>query len=312
MCGIFGYISNKKPDTQEMSGIVTKMYLECQNRGKDATGYAYLRDDGGLCYFKLQGKASEFIKTKRFRSLEYPSIFLAHCRAATHGTPRNNVNNQPIVSKQSGMALTHNGVLYYQGSLVKEYKLPLDGECDSEVLLRLIESFNGKDNLVHAIKKSMSKISGSATFALVKENVPILYLVKSSNPLNLAYVEELDALFYASTKDILKAGLDNVGYLFGYFKIRNRKYNYVVQEVDDDSLIVIEKGGEKKFEISQYKVGTKDYSIGYQTTGKQKTWWQEEREREERSRACNNKPIVIDGQVLTETDFNDMRFPEVD
>ena len=64
-------------------------------------------------------------------------MVLGHVRLATHGSPTNPRNNHPHIAGH--LALVHNGILPSHIDLVDRYCLRTESECDSEVLLRIIE-----------------------------------------------------------------------------------------------------------------------------------------------------------------------------
>jgi len=118
-------------------------------------------------------------------------VTLVHTRAATHGSPRNNNNNHPIIGLEK--VLIHNGIVW--GEKLNDY--PYKGECDSEILLSYIERFG--------ITEGLKKSHGSIAVAFCDMAAPKkLWLYSYSSPLWLAYVPKWGVLF-GSTKEIVRA-----------------------------------------------------------------------------------------------------------
>lgn len=75
-----------------------------------------------------------------------PNLLLVHTRAASQGFPGANKNNHPFVNKDFSLGLIHNGRIpeYEYQALKDKYEVVTD--CDSEVLLRIIESSDNDFN----------------------------------------------------------------------------------------------------------------------------------------------------------------------
>ena len=68
-------------------------------------------------------------------------MVLGHVRWATHGNPKDNRNNHPHVCSGGRYFLVHNGVISNHLDITDRYGLRLRSDCDSEILLRLVENF---------------------------------------------------------------------------------------------------------------------------------------------------------------------------
>jgi len=234
MCGIIGYVKGRKEvDKTELQEMMRDMFISSQSRGVDATGYGYI-SEGRVVVDKAPVPATGFVKRLNDVPWDEVDIFMGHTRAATKGDPKNPENNHPLVSKLSGLALVHNGIV----STSK--KLKTDGEVDSEVLLRLIEL---KADVYEGIKFAEEHYSGSAAYALIGTHFPNrLYLVRSGNPMVLAYVQDLDLILYASTEAIIKAGLNDYKCHLGFFWEKRKRHTALFQDMDDNSMLSIQKG----------------------------------------------------------------------
>ncbi len=138
MCAIFGLIDYAKCFTAKQRERVLKVLSkECEERGTDATGFAFNTADH-LTIYKRPLAAHKL-------KLHLPSeanIILGHTRMATQGNKALNYNNHPFLGHASGMtfALAHNGVLYNDRELRKEKNLPVTHiETDSYIAVQLLE-----------------------------------------------------------------------------------------------------------------------------------------------------------------------------
>ena len=195
MCGIVGYkaFGKEVPKKRELENLL----IETQYRGTDATGVAWIENDA-LQIFKQEGSAKELIKTKNWKKIKVPKVMIMHCRAQTQGTFKNNKNNHPVFNKQ-GMALIHNGIISNDDAIAKEKGYKLDGQVDSEIILKLIE-----DGWWDSIK-NVEELSGSyACAALYKEKPDELILFRHTSPIAYYIDVARDILFFASVDDILE------------------------------------------------------------------------------------------------------------
>jgi hypothetical protein len=254
MCGLAGYITDKKY-SREAQAKFEKILLEAEVRGTDACGIGFVAEKGRFYYAKAPKKASEFIAEQGFKDLikeHNPTILIGHNRAKTQGDQANNVNNHPVVTK-SGLILIHNGILYNEDEITKEFNLSLDGEVDSEVIVKLIEYYihAQKKNTIKAIQLMRKHIRGTIAIALLNANEPkTLYLLASSNPINLAYHIPTGTIYFASTEDILKRGLIEYDTYFGGLFIKERgESDYIFEEVEDNTGLKISQKGWTRFEV---------------------------------------------------------------
>lgn len=258
MCGILGMVSSKPFTTEEWSqvdAILERLLLASERRGRNAAGYAYLAG-GRLVVEKAQGSAERFCSVEwkaqaQVRAQDRPTVFLGHTRAATKGSERERVNNHPLYSKVSGLAVVHNGIISNDDALFKQLAMPRDGQVDSEVILRLVEHFRKGQKVKHltrAVIEAYGKMTGGAAVGVIdRANPHVLVLAADGNPIVLGLVEELHAIFFASTEDILMDGMAEPRYRYGYFKERDA-VGVLVKKVKDQKLVAI-AGQEGMFRI---------------------------------------------------------------
>lgn len=261
MCGIVGYITNNK-DKKELKEIIKRMLVLGESRGTDATGIATLTDHKSVRYLKAPLRARKFVEGKGFKKFEFNDVLIAHNRHSTGGSPKDNNNNHPVVSK-SGIAIVHNGFLSNDDAVKKKFELKTDGKVDTEIILRMVEKkLDNKRNIRKAIKEAMKEMSGSATFGLIDcFNPNTLYLARDSNPLHLAYVEKLNTIFFASEEGIIRSALSETKKVLGLFTISKEKYDTAYYEVKDETLVTLNKeNGTFKKTIEKAKMKAYGYT----------------------------------------------------
>lgn len=120
MCSLFGLIDYKGCLTAgQKEKIIRILSVECEVRGTDATGVAYV-SNGNISIYKKPLPARKM----RFRFKTNPSIIMGHTRMTTQGSEKFNYNNHPFYSKKLKFALAHNGVIYNDKILRKTENIP--------------------------------------------------------------------------------------------------------------------------------------------------------------------------------------------
>ncbi len=270
MCGIAGFfLINPKKNSPEQKlaifTIFTKLFEETQSRGTDASGFSYI-DEGRhneLITVKGPITSKNMVKEKKFLRLknELPQALIAHCRAATQGSPVENFNNHPITVDKK-IALIHNGMIGNDASLKIDYDLKSKskGQVDSEIIPLLIQlrikqlmqkkadAGNSQEDLdtisvAKAINMTSQELTGGFACAMINKDTPnTLYLFNHNNPINLAYCEELQCIFFASEKDHLETAFGEFKEEVTKYKIwKQNRYKYIplIEKVSDDTIIVI-------------------------------------------------------------------------
>lgn len=202
ICGIAGYIVTQpeRVHGNALQSLAKNLMLGIEERGKDAAGYAYVsKKDKYVHLAKLPVKASDFLGlednllSRPVKNM--PRAMILHTRFATQGSPKNNQNNHPVYSKQSGLCLVHNGWLANDEHLVEHFALAKDAEVDTETYLRLIEKFylESGDNQVgveRGIQQATHESWGSLACAMVQAGrFGVLWLWRETGPVVLAQVD---------------------------------------------------------------------------------------------------------------------------
>ena len=197
MCSLFGIIDykNSLPAFARRT-ILRVLSQECEVRGTDATGIAYVSNDG-MHVYKRPVAASKF----KFTLPRESHMVIGHTRMTTKGSQDINSNNHPFYGRVPGgrFALAHNGVLNNDEYLRRTMDLPNTSiETDSYIAVQLLEHYG--EITFDSIAKMAETVSGSFCFSILTDTND-LYLVKGSNPL---VIYECGGYYlYASTADIL-------------------------------------------------------------------------------------------------------------
>ncbi|MFH0763361.1 MAG: glutamine--fructose-6-phosphate transaminase (isomerizing) [Candidatus Omnitrophota bacterium] len=169
MCGIIGYIGDKKAQPILLAGLKRLEY-----RGYDSCGMAtYLPDKKAISVRKLPGKIKALEGLLARKALA-GSIGIGHCRWATHGVP-NQANAHPHLDCKSEIALVHNGIIENYQQLkhaLKRRGHKFRSQTDTEVIVHLIEGFYQKLSLEEAVRKALSKLKGSFAVAVFSRREP--------------------------------------------------------------------------------------------------------------------------------------------
>lgn len=229
MCAIFGLIDYEKIlKAHERERILRALSIECEERGTDATGYAFNKN-GRLKIVKKPIPAHEL----RLRLNDESNVILGHTRMATQGSAKNNFNNHPFPGNVGGkrFALAHNGILQNDFQLREELNLPeTEIKTDSYIAVQMLEKFSELSE--KALVQTAEKILGSFVFTLL-DNENNSYFVRGNNPLAL-YKFKAGFYVYASTELILDSALFTLGIL-------DREHEKIETHIGD--IIKIDKDG---------------------------------------------------------------------
>lgn len=178
MCGVFGFVSfdGKGPNLKRLEAIAHVT----MRRGPHAFGFAWLDGAGRLRMFKQTGRIVDYLGL--LAMAHDARMLIGHCRFATHGDPKNNLNNHPHPA--DGGWIVHNGVIGDYDEIVHAGDLhPVTG-CDSEVLGLLIEE--GQGTLRKRCVEAVQYASGSPLVMLGLWSRPgRMVALRSGNPLAL-------------------------------------------------------------------------------------------------------------------------------
>ena len=177
MCGIVGYIGDKKAKEILVSGLKNLEY-----RGYDSSGIA-LKDHDNIEVIKSVGKIKNLEEKLEKENLDLYKTGIAHTRWATHGEA-NLVNAHPhTVGK---VTIVHNGIIENAKELKDELisqGVKFNSETDTEVIAALINKYLEND-IIKTLTKVMSILKGSyALGIMIEEVVDKIYVAKKDSPL---------------------------------------------------------------------------------------------------------------------------------
>ena len=102
MCGIVGYIGDKKATPILINGLLSLEY-----RGYDSAGIAVL-DNNKIAVMKNKGRVNNLYDIDGINDL-LGNIGIAHTRWATHGKPSKE-NSHPHMDNSNTFAVVHNEI----------------------------------------------------------------------------------------------------------------------------------------------------------------------------------------------------------
>ncbi len=182
MCGILGYLGDKKINSLLIEGLKKLEY-----RGYDSAGICTI--NGDLKLIKKVGRISELEK-ENLESLS-GKLGIAHTRWATHGEP-NEKNAHPHMDCKKEIALIHNGIIenYHPlKEILKKEGHQIVSETDSEILVHLIEKFYS-GNLEQAVFEALNLIDGAFGLAVIHKNHEEIVVAKRGSPLIIGIGEK--------------------------------------------------------------------------------------------------------------------------
>ena len=185
MCGIVGYIGNKKAYNVLLEGLFSLEY-----RGYDSAGIATLEKDK-IVINKEKGRVKNLTNLQGISNLE-GNIGIAHTRWATHGKPSKE-NAHPHIDNFNMFAVVHNGIIENYNEL-REFLIQEGyeflSETDSEVIPNLIHYYfvnsnkESEDKLIYAIKSAIEDLKGSYAIQVLSPLYPdIIVALRKDSPL---------------------------------------------------------------------------------------------------------------------------------
>lgn len=170
MCGIVGYVGNKKAVDILLEGLTNLEY-----RGYDSAGIA-INTDGKVQLYKAEGKLQNLkdIVEKNYIDISKSTIGIGHIRWATHGAPTV-VNAHPHTCNCGKVAIVHNGII----ENFKELREKLEkkgctfrSQTDTETVAHLIATkFAETNNLTEAVRLAAKEIEGAYALCVIHQDV---------------------------------------------------------------------------------------------------------------------------------------------
>ena len=260
MCGIVGYLGNKKAYNILINGLRRLEY-----RGYDSSGIMLY--NGELSVKKTKGKVSDLEVLYKNENDKRGNIGLGHTRWATHGPP-NKINSHPHLSNSGELCIIHNGIIENYDALrtvLKRKGYDFKSDTDSEVLVNFIEEIkkSKKVKLGKAVRLALKEVVGAYAIAVFdKSNPSEIVTAKLGSPLDIGigeseyYIGSDPSPFLEFTKKCI--------YLNDYeMAIISLKKGLILREITKDTILdpfienlkhnieEVEKGGYKHFMLKE-------------------------------------------------------------
>ena len=260
MCGIVGYLGNKKAYNILINGLIRLEY-----RGYDSSGIMLYNSE--LSVKKTKGKVSDLEVLYKNENDKRGNIGLGHTRWATHGPP-NKINSHPHLSNSGELCIIHNGIIENYDALrtvLKRKGYDFKSDTDSEVLVNFIEEIKKikKVKLGKAVRLALKEVVGAYAIAVFdKSNPSEIVTAKLGSPLAIGigeseyYIGSDPSPFLEFTKKCI--------YLNDYeMAIISLKKGLILREITKDTILdpfienikhnieEVEKGGYKHFMLKE-------------------------------------------------------------
>src|ERR1700693_5758691 len=167
MCGIVGYIGNRKAVPIILDGLRRLEY-----RGYDSAGIAVLNGDNQLAIRRASGKLRNLEDVLRLNPVDGP-YGIGHTRWATHGRPTEE-NAHPHRDCHGDIVVVHNGIV--ENYLTLKHQLVQEGhvfvtETDTEVIAHLVEKYYD-GNLENAVRDAVRQLTGVFALSVISRKDP--------------------------------------------------------------------------------------------------------------------------------------------
>lgn len=186
MCGIVGYVGNKKCVPVLVNGLHCLEY-----RGYDSAGIAVLENEK-IVVMKDKGRVANLDNMAGINDLT-ASIGIAHTRWATHGKPSME-NSHPHMDNSNQFAVVHNGIIENYNELrafLTEKGYHFLSQTDTEVIPNLIHYHYTKgvaceDTFLGAVQATVNDLKGSYALEIISNLFPDrVIVVRKDSPLVL-------------------------------------------------------------------------------------------------------------------------------
>ena len=185
MCGIIGYIGNKKASPILINGL-----LRLEYRGYDSAGISTV-EPNGLSIMKDKGRVKNLYNLDGIDDLT-GTIGIAHTRWATHGKPSKE-NSHPHLDNSNNFSVVHNGIIENYNDLrnfLTDNGYTFRSQTDTEVIPNLIHYYYSKDDkddefkVLRAVQKTCMNLKGSFAIQVISTFMPDnLIVVRKDSPL---------------------------------------------------------------------------------------------------------------------------------
>ncbi len=188
MCGIVGYVGDKKAKEVLINGLLSLEY-----RGYDSAGLAIV-ENNEIVTMKEKGRVANLEALPGIDKLE-GNVGIAHTRWATHGKPSKE-NAHPQLDNSKTFAVVHNGIIENYADLKKflnDNGYTFSSQTDTEVIPNLVHHYFSSDKsentiekFLRAVKNAISDLRGSYAVEVLSSLYPNnIIVVRKDSPLVL-------------------------------------------------------------------------------------------------------------------------------
>lgn len=179
MCGIVGYIGNKKAIPILIDGLKKLEY-----RGYDSAGISIL-ENNKVSIIKDKGRVSN-LENLLINNNSNATVGIAHTRWATHGKP-SKINSHPHMDNSGTFSVVHNGIIENYKDIknfLMDNGYKFLSETDTEVIPNLISYYYKSNDLLHAVALACNDLKGSFAIEVLCMDFPDRIIVsKKDSPL---------------------------------------------------------------------------------------------------------------------------------
>ena len=185
MCGIVGYVGQKKASPILINGL-----LKLEYRGYDSAGLSTI-EGNSISNIKNKGRVNSLNDIPEINTLE-GCIGIAHTRWATHGKP-STTNSHPHLDNSKTFSVVHNGIIENYNDLrifLNNNGYNFLSQTDTEVIPNLIHYYFSKDNVnddkkfLRAVKSACNDFKGSYAIEVISSLYPDRVIVtRKDSPL---------------------------------------------------------------------------------------------------------------------------------
>lgn len=196
MCGIFGYIGQKKTAPQiVLEGLKTLEY-----RGYDSWGVAVVPKPNGTLHQIVVKKKAGKIGDASVDDLPEGTLAFGHTRWATHGGVTD-INAHPHLDCTKTIAVIHNGIVENYEDLKKDLKAKghtFVSETDSEVIAHLVEEYLKRFSLSSrdagpafskAVQTAFNDLEGLNAIIVINTKAEEMVAARNGSPLVAGFGE---------------------------------------------------------------------------------------------------------------------------
>lgn len=207
MCGIVGYIGDKKSQ-----GILVSGLRRLEYRGYDSAGIVTIDASAKPTLLRTKGKVAE-LEEKVSLHQTNDTVGIGHTRWATHGAPsKRNAHPHNV----GDVFLVHNGIIEnYQElkAMLAQRDYIFKSDTDTEVLTALVDHiYQQSDNLLEAVSGALKMVVGAYGIAVFSvKNPNEIVIARKGSPLIVGVGD--GEVFVASDASALVGYTDQVIYL---------------------------------------------------------------------------------------------------